>query len=173
MREKKTTTTHTTPGLLFKKSMTTDLLQDQIIILQSVLGPAPEWRGVPQSFGTSGGPEAKKGRWKILDPSATLVNSWPPDCNVFLSFSRVPIWSFVAWRAKSQLPMGIFLGIKIPISRPMFEGPSAHNPYLKQAISATAEFGRFGRRRELPFRPYLHARIPRITVVEQLPQILK
>ena len=28
------------------------------------------------------------------------------------------------------------------------------------------------RRRGLPIRPYLHARIPRITVVEQLPQII-
>ena len=34
-----------------------------------------------------GGPEAKKGRWKTLDLSATLVNSWPPDCNVFFFFS--------------------------------------------------------------------------------------
>ena len=30
---------------------------------------------------------------------------------------------------------------------------------------------RSGRRRGLPFRPYLHARISRITVVEQLPQL--
>ena len=52
--EKKTTTTHTTPGLPFKKSMTTDLLQDQIIIIQSVLGPAPEWRGVSRSRGSPG-----------------------------------------------------------------------------------------------------------------------
>ena len=55
MVEKKTTTIHTTPGLLFKKSMTTDLLQDQIIItIQSVLGPAPEWRGVSRSRGRPG-----------------------------------------------------------------------------------------------------------------------
>ena len=52
--EKKTTTTHTTPGLLFKKSMTTDLLQDQIIIIQNVSGPAPEWRGVSRSRGRPG-----------------------------------------------------------------------------------------------------------------------
>ena len=54
--EKKTTTTHTTPGLLFKKSMTTDLLQDQIIIIiiQSVSGLAPEWRGVSRSRGSPG-----------------------------------------------------------------------------------------------------------------------
>ena len=127
---------------------------------------------MPQSFGTSGGPEAKKGRWKMLDLSATLINSWPSDCNVFLFFSRVPIWRFAAWRAKSQLPIGIFLGINILISRPIFEGPSAHNPDLKQAISATPEFAGIwasGRRRDFPFRPYLHARIPRITVVDTTP----
>ena len=107
---------------------------------QGVSGPALEWRGGPQSFGTSGGPEAKKGRWKILDLSATLVNSWPPDCNVFLSLSRVSIWRFAAWSATSQLPIGIFLGINFPISRPIFEGPSAHNSHLKQAISPTPEF---------------------------------
>ena len=66
--EKKTTTTHTTPGLLFKKSMTTDLLQSQVIIIQSVSGPAPEWRGVSRSRGRPGdgsragvGAEAKLG----------------------------------------------------------------------------------------------------------------
>ena len=70
--EKKTTTTHTTPGLLFKKSMTTDLLQSQVIIIQSVSGPAPEWRGVSRSFespgnGSAAGLEAqrrKKGNGK-------------------------------------------------------------------------------------------------------------
>ena len=90
----------------------------------------------------------------------------------FLLFSRVLIWSFAAWRAKSQLPIGIFLGINFPISRPIFEGPSAHNSYLKQAILPTPEFAgiwRAGRRRKLPFRPYLHARIPRITVVDTTP----
>ena len=76
-----------------------------------------------------------------MDLSATLINSWPPDCNVFLFFSRVLIWSFAAWSAKSQLLIGIFLGIKIPTSRPMFEGPSAHNPDLKQAISPTPALG--------------------------------
>ena len=89
----------------------------------------------------SGGPVAKKGRWKTLDLSATLVYSWPPDCNIFLFFTRVSIWRFAAWSATSQLPIGIFLGINFPISRPIFEGPSAHNSYLKQAISATPEFG--------------------------------
>ena len=79
---------------------------------------------MPQSFGTSGGPEAKKGRWKILDLSATLVNSWPPDCNVFLSLSRVSIWRFAAWSATSQLPIGIFLGINIPMSRPILDAKS-------------------------------------------------
>ena len=71
-----------------------------------------------------GGPEAKKGRWKTLDLSATLVNSWPPDCNVFLSLSRVSIWRFAAWSATSQLPIGIFLGINFLISRPILDAKS-------------------------------------------------
>ena len=60
----------------------------------------------------------------MLDLSATLINSSPPDCNVFLFFSRVPIWSFAAWSAKSQLPIGIFLGIKILMSRPILDAKS-------------------------------------------------
>ena len=91
-----------------------------------------------------GGPEAKTGRWKTFDLSATLVNSWPPDCNVCLSLSRVSIWRFAAWSATSQLPIGIFLGINFPISSPIFEGPSAHNPDLKQAISPTPALPEFG-----------------------------
>ena len=90
-------------------------------------------------------------------------------CRGFLSLCRVSIGRFDAWSATSQLLIGIFLRLKIHISRPIFEGPSARNPDIKQAISATprlAEFWRAGRRRELPFRPYLHARIPRITVVD-------
>ena len=38
-------------------------------------------------------------------------------------------------------------------------------------LTDTAVWPRW-RRRDLPFRPYLHARIPRITVVEQLPQMM-
>ncbi len=107
-----------------------------------VAGSAAEFRDFGGRLRSRfGSPEAKKGRWKMLDLSATLINSWPPDCNVFPFFSRVPIWRFAAWGAKSQLPLGIFLGINIPISRPIFEGPSAHNPDLKQAILATPRFG--------------------------------
>ena len=62
-------------------------------------------------------------------------------CPGFLSLSRVPIGRFAAWSATSQLLIVIFLGINILISRPIFEGPSAHNPYLKQAISPTPRFG--------------------------------
>ena len=101
---------------------------------QGVSGLAPEWRGVPQSFGTLGGPKANKGRWKILDLSATLVNSWPPDCNVFLFFSRVPIWSLAVWSATSQLPIGIFLGIKIPMSRPILDEIWTPISYFKCTI---------------------------------------
>ena len=66
-------------------------------------------------------------------------------CRGVLSLSRVSIGRFGSWSAKSQLLIGIFLRIKIPISRPIFEGPSAHNSYLKQAISPTPRFAEFGR----------------------------
>ena len=33
-----------------------------------------------------GGPEAKKGRWKTLDLSATLINSWPSSVEGFFLF---------------------------------------------------------------------------------------
>ena len=66
-------------------------------------------------------------------------------CRGFLSLSRVSIGRFGSWSAKSQLLIGIFLRIKIPISRPIFEGPSARNPDIKQAISPTPELAEFGR----------------------------
>ena len=90
-----------------------------------VAGSAAEFRDFGGRLRSRfGGPEAKKGRWKTLDLSATLVNSWPPDCNVFLSLSRVSIWRLAAWSATSQLPIGIFLGINIPMSRPILDAKS-------------------------------------------------
>ena len=37
-----------------------------------------------------GGPEAKKGRWKTLDLSATLINSWPSSVEGFFSCLAYP-----------------------------------------------------------------------------------
>ena len=66
--------------------------------------------------------------------------------------------------------MRIFLGVnsqqgqfwRAPARKIVTEKPG-YLPHRNLALPA---------RRELPFRPYLHARIPRITVVEQLPQII-
>ena len=37
-----------------------------------------------------GGPEAKKGRWKTLDLSATLINSWPSSVEGFFPCLAYP-----------------------------------------------------------------------------------
>ena len=100
-----------------------------VFVSRRRLGAGPGVAGSVAEFRESGGrlrsqfgdPEAKKEQWKMLDLSATLVNSWPPDCNTFLSLSRVSIWSFAAWSATSQLPIGIFLGINLPMSRPILD----------------------------------------------------
>ena len=55
---------------------------------------------------------------------------------------------------------------------PVLEGPRGQIPYLSYPDLGGCGILRIGRRRGLPFRPYLHARISRITVVEQLPQII-
>ena len=71
-------------------------------------------------------------------------------CRGFLSLSIVSMRRFGSWSAKSGLLIGIFLRIKILISRPIFEGPSADNPRTKQWISELAWFAsfvRFGRER--------------------------
>ena len=123
--------------------------------------PEPEW-----------GPRGEKRTMENVGSECNFDKQLAIICRGFLSLSRVSIRRFGSWSAKSQLLIGIFLRIKIPISRPIFEGPSARNPDIKQAISPTpefAEFGRAGRRRDFPFRPYLHARIPRITVVDTTP----
>ena len=76
------------------------------------------------------------------------------------------------WATKSNLPIGFFLGVDSFIAGPILEGPPAQKVREKWPILATPRFGRPGQRRDFPFRLYLHARIPRITAVEQLPQII-
>ena len=61
-----------------------------------------------------------------------------------LHFRRKVAGMYSTLGARYRLLIGIFLGMKIPISRPIFEGPSAHNPLLKLPISPTPEFGRPG-----------------------------
>ena len=75
------------------------------------------------------------------------------------------------WVAKSHLSIGFFLGTNSFITGSILEGPRGQNPLLVTPDLVDTPVGRGLARRELPIRPYLHGRIPRITVVEQLPQI--
>ena len=64
------------------------------------------------------------------------------------------------------------MGVNSLILRPILEGPRGHNPYCWRTDLVEAAVWRNRRRRSLPIRPYLHARITRITSVEQLPHII-
>ena len=88
-----------------------------------------------------------------------------------LRLAHVPTRSLAFLARFAPVPTRIFLGPYSPLAGAILEGPPAHNCYFKPRISATLRVGRPRRRRGLPIRPYLHARITRITVVEQLPQI--
>ena len=104
--------------------------------------PEPEW-----------GPRGEKRAMENIGSECNFDKQLAIICRGFLSLSRVSIGRFGSWSAKSQLLIGIFLRIKIPISRPIFEGPSARNPDIKQAISPTPALPEFGRgRREKTFR---------------------
>ena len=83
------------------------------------------------------GPRGEKRAMENIGSECNFDKQLAIICRGFLSLSRVSIGRFDAWSATSQLLIGIFLRLKIHISRPIFEGPSARNPDIKQAISAT------------------------------------
>ena len=87
---------------------------------------------------------------------------------IIQNFRRKP-WIL---RGKSHRGIGDFMGVNSLILRPILEGPPAHNPYCWRTDLTDTGIQARGRRRSLPIRPYLHARITRITSVEQLPQII-
>ena len=91
-------------------------------------------------------------RRKTKDLCATCESIWASE----LHFARVPTTSF--------------FGVILPMKGPILEGPRGQNLYCCMAdLAPTIRWPRW-RRRGLPIRPYLHARISRITVVEHLPQ---
>ena len=63
------------------------------------------------------------------------------------------------------------MGVILPMEAPILEGPRGKISYLSYPDLGEAGVQPRWRRRELPFRPYLHTRIPRTTAVEQLHQI--
>ena len=76
------------------------------------------------------------------------------------------------WATQSHRSIGEFMGVNSPITGPILEGSRGYIPYHHRTDLVGTDAGRTRRRRDFPIRPYLHARIPRITVVEQLPQII-
>ena len=67
--------------------------------------------------------------------------------------------------AKSRLSIEVFLRPKARTKTIDLGGPRGQTPRTKQRISPTPKFGASIRGRELPFRPHLHAHIPRMTLV--------
>ena len=119
---------------------------------------------------------------------------WGPRC-IFFVYSRTTIWALFAKQQGHQIASIIttctrtdeepcirgplcsctdtaLFGTLLPASRSNFGGVPRANSCSETKDLGEAPVGRRRRRRDLPFRPYLHARIPRITVAEQLPQIM-
>ena len=74
-------------------------------------------------------------------------------------------------RWRPRVPDELF-GTLLPADRANFGGSPRAQSYMIRTDLTDTRVGRPGRRRSLPIRPYLHARITRITSVEQLPQII-
>ena len=87
-----------------------------------------------------------------------------------LRLAHVPTRSLAFLARFAPVPTGIFVGPYSPLAGAILEGPPAHNPYCWRTDLGDTEIQAKGARRSLPIRPYLHARITRITSVEQLPQ---
>ena len=76
--------------------------------------------------------------------------------------------------AESHVSLGIFLGVNSLITGTILEGSRAQERRRSTPISPTADFGDAGgvwRDADFHSDPTIHARISRMTVVEQLPQI--
>ena len=76
------------------------------------------------------------------------------------------------WATQSHRSIGEFMGVNSPITGPILEGSRGQIPYLSYPDLVDTGVRPPLARENLPIRPYLHARISRITVVEQLPQII-
>ena len=109
-------------------------------------------------------------RGKANDPTKFWGNRVPPELSRLLRGKANDPTKFWGHRDPLELSRVLF-GTVLPNKRLNFGGPPRANRLTKDSRSRRHRGLAPGARRELPFRPYLHARIPRITVVEQLPQI--
>ena len=138
-------------------------------------GSTREFRGIGGRLrGRLWGPRGEK---KAIEKPGSGQNCARPLGTIYhcvFLISCVTIYYFSAWRGPSHLTIGDFLGVNSPIIGPILEGPRGQTPQIKTRIPTTPDFGDTFRRNELPFRPYLHAHIPRMTYVStgKLPQII-
>ena len=119
---------------------------------------------------------------------------WGPRC-IFFAYSRTAIWALFAKQEGHQIASIIttctrtdeepcipgplcsctdtdLCGTLLPAGRSNFGGsPGAQSLLLAYRSHRHRGLAK-GARRSLPIRPYLHARITRITSVEQLPQTI-
>ena len=119
---------------------------------------------------------------------------WWPRC-IFFAYSRTAIWALFAKQEWHQIASTIatctrtneepcipgplcsctdtdLCGTLLPAGRSNFGGSLRTQSLLLAYRSRRGATLASGARRGLPIRPYLHARITRITAVEQLPQII-
>ena len=117
---------------------------------------------------------------------------WGAQC-IFFAYSRTAIWALFAKQEGHQIastiatctrtdeepcipgPLcsctdGDLFGTLLPAGRSIGGSPRAQSLLLAYRSRRHTRWA-LGRRRSLPIRPYLHARITRITSVEQLPQM--
>ena len=125
-------------------------------------GNTPSSKGSGMAPGPCLGAQRRKIRlFKTIDLGATVMENWPPDRIVFLLLSRFWINIFAAWNAKYQLLIGIFLGIRIPITRPIFEAQNDDFEHLihKENYRSwnSSGFARFADVNGCPPAPTYHA----------------
>ena len=109
-------------------------------------------------------------RGKANKPTKFWGNRDPPELSRLLRGKANRPTEF--WGHRDPLELSRFLfGTLLPAGRSNFGGSPRTQSLLLYSRSRRHPRWRNRARRSLPIRPYLHARITRITSVEQLPQI--
>ena len=110
-------------------------------------------------------------RGKANEPTKFWGNRDPPELSRLLRGKANRPTKF--WGHRDPLELSRFLfGTLLPAGRSNFRGSPRTQPLLLYSRSRRQRRWANRRRRGVPIRPYLHARITRITSVEQLPQII-
>ena len=110
-------------------------------------------------------------RGKANEPTKFWGNRDPPELSRLLRGKANRPTKFWGHRDPLELSRFLFWTL-LPAGRSNFGGSPGANRLTKDSRSHRHPRWAIRRRRSLPIRPYLHARITRITSVEQLPQII-